>query len=183
MHFWKDTDKHILKDVHFEQGPPIKLPDATTIQANQVGYIPVQGKLSKTARKARILKDLKSANLISLGQLADNGCTTNIDNKKLTVTKQDDVVLTGTRNSKDGLYDIPIFANHPNPKTLIQENNYRLPKIHNIQAKSISPHKSESHPRTLKQLVKHKRNQYDINNISSKCLDTLIDHTKQQDQK
>ena len=96
MHFWKDTDKHILTDVHFEQGPPIKLPDATTVHANQVGYIPVE-QLSKTARKARILKDLKSANLISLGQLADNGCTTNIDQKKLTVTKQDNVVLQYSR--------------------------------------------------------------------------------------
>ena len=123
--------------MHFEEGSRVKLPNATIINDNQVGYIPLPGILLKAARKARILKDLKSANLISIGQLADDGCKTHIDKKKLVISKQDDIVLTGTRNHRYGLYDIPIVTSHPNPKFSIQEDNYQVPKIHNIQAQSI----------------------------------------------
>ena len=97
----------------------MKLPNSTVINDTKVGYLPLSNLLSTAAKKARILKDLTSASLISIGQLADDGCTTTIDPNHLTVKKNGKVVLTGTRNTDDNLYDIPIFQDHPNPKTNI----------------------------------------------------------------
>ena len=77
-HFWRADDAAALINHHEEQGPPVKLPNSSTINDNKVGYLPSQDILSTKAKKVRILSDLKSSNLISLGQLADDGCKTTI---------------------------------------------------------------------------------------------------------
>ena len=99
-----------------------------TINYNKVGYIPLHPSISKTGRKTRILQDLNSSSLISLGQLADDGCQSHLNEDKLIVTKENEVVLTGTRICKDGLYDIPTYApyNHPAAKTIIQPDNFQM---------------------------------------------------------
>ena len=71
----------MLETIHEEVGLPVKLPNGSLINDNQVGYLPLPH-LSKTGQKTRILDDLTSANLISLGQLADDGCTTILTKKK-----------------------------------------------------------------------------------------------------
>ena len=133
-HFWTQKDANVLEDIHEDIGPPVKLPNASTINDTKAGYLPNLKMLSKKAKKTRILKDLKSANLISLPQLADDGCVTSMDDVDLVVEKDNKIVLTGTRNPNDGLYDVPIpyIAPHPNPKTSITENNFVMPKLHSI---------------------------------------------------
>ena len=83
--------------------------NATSINDNKVGFIPFPADISESAKKTRILKDLKSANLISLSQLAGDGRETNIDDRKLEISKQGKVLLIGIQNFRDCLYDIPIF--------------------------------------------------------------------------
>ena len=134
--------------------------------------------LSKAARKARILKDLKSTNLISIGQLADNGCQTSINEHKLEIKKQGKIILTGRRNCSDGLYDIPIFSSHPNPKSCIQDNNYKIPVIHNILPRLPQPTKYKKPQRTPKRYKLYTRNEYHINHISSNNMDTILQETK-----
>ena len=51
---------------------------------------------------------LKSASLISLGQLTDDGCDVRMNDKKLKVTKEKETIMTGHRNFTDGLYDVHI---------------------------------------------------------------------------
>ena len=130
--------------------------------------------ISDSAKKARILKDLKSANLISLGQLADNGCQTNINDKYLEISKKGKVLLTGKCNYRDGLYDTPIFYNHPNPKTIIQEHNFVLPTLHNLQ--SLQPF--SPHPRSPKLSVKKSRlkqkTPYKVNSVPSDSYAILL---------
>ena len=85
-HFWRPQDEHVLTDIATEEGPPIKLPNATTINDNKIGHLPIP-ELSKKATKTRILSELKSASLVSIPQLTDDGCTAEIDDKKLKVSK------------------------------------------------------------------------------------------------
>ena len=71
--------------------------------------------------------------MISHGQICDDKCTIVLDEKKLNTIKskdikinmkEKDIIMRGTRNHRDGLYDIPI------EKTVMQENNYLEPKSH-----------------------------------------------------
>ena len=91
--------------------------------------------LSAKAKQARILKDLTYASLISLGQLADDGCKIEIDAHALTVSKDEEVTPRSYRNRQDGLYDIPIYNDHPTHKTSITQDNYVVPKIHSLMKK------------------------------------------------
>ena len=64
--------------------------------------------LSKQAKTAVVLPNLTSSSLISLGQLCDNGCKVNLDKNSLNVYKDSKLIMEGTRNKINGLWDIPI---------------------------------------------------------------------------
>ena len=68
----------------------------------------LSNQLSKVAQAAMILPSLKSASLISMEQLCDDGCKVVLDQHDLTVVKNYSVILQGMRNKSDGLWDIPI---------------------------------------------------------------------------
>ena len=168
-HYWRKRDMTVLHTIHEEPGSPISLPNGDTINDNKVGYLPIPA-LSQEGQKTRILDDLHSASLISLGQLADDGCTTQLDKDKLVVKKDGKVILTGTRNHQDNLYDIPI------EKTSIQEGNFIMPTTYPLQQSSNRvnhttcfpiPSHSASTPKV------HKR-PYNIDHISNTTLQSTI---------
>jgi hypothetical protein len=64
--------------------------------------------LSKSARNTSVLPHLKSASLISLGQLCNDNCNVVLNKKKLFVFKDNKLILRGYRNNQDGLWDIPL---------------------------------------------------------------------------
>ena len=72
-HYIRQQDAACLNSIHPYQGPSVTLPDADTINPTHQGDLPLKG-LSPPGRKGTILPDLKSASLISLGQLCDDGC-------------------------------------------------------------------------------------------------------------
>ena len=51
-------------------------------------------------------KDLKNASLISLGQLCDDDCKVFLDKRKLAVYKNDKLIIHGSRNYSDRLWDV-----------------------------------------------------------------------------
>ena len=65
--------------------------------------MPLSIKLSKKAKDAIVLPDLKSLLLISLGQLCDNNYQVLLDKRKLRVYKNKEIILEGIRNSSNGL--------------------------------------------------------------------------------
>ena len=71
-----------------------------------------------------ILQGLKSASLISIGQLCDDGCNILLNKLKLIAVKIKRIILKGNRNYSDGLWDIPIH------KTAISKVNYTTPQIY-----------------------------------------------------
>ena len=92
-HFWREQDIGVLHNLGHEHGPSVKLPDAKTINDTKVGYIPLSANLSQRAQKARVLKDLKSSSLISIGQLVNDGCTTVVNDATLTVSKDNKIII------------------------------------------------------------------------------------------
>ena len=50
------------------------------------------------------------------------------------VTKNLECIMKGIRNTKDGLWDVPL-QNHPNPKTQIHHDNFKMPRKHSIYQK------------------------------------------------
>ena len=69
-----------------------------------------------------ILPGLKSASLISIGQLCDDNCDVFLNKHTLLEVKDEEVILEGTRNQADGLWDITV------QKTSITNNFNLLPK-------------------------------------------------------
>ena len=61
--------------------------------------------------------------MISIGQLCDGGCKVLLDEEQLLAFKDHLVVLEGTQNQEDGLWDIPL------PQTMLQQYKHTpLPK-------------------------------------------------------
>ena len=122
--YWREEDINVLSDITHFSGPAVMIPNGESIQATKQGILPLSPFLSLAAKQTSILPQLKSSSLISLGQLADDGCTIVLDYKKLTAIKERRIVLEGIRNTKDGLWDIPVH------KHLITQDNISFPKTH-----------------------------------------------------
>ena len=117
----KKEDQTCLEKIRMERGPAVVLPDGSKITSTKVGLLPISDSISEKGRKARIVPGLKSASLISLGQLADDGCDVRINDKRLKVTKEKETIMTGHRNYTDGLYDVHI--------TKTKDKRYDIDKI------------------------------------------------------
>ena len=81
----------------------------------ETGNLPLSSRLSLEATETQAFSELKTP-LLSMGQLCDDDCTVILQPETLQVIKDDAVILTGTRNHTDGLWDIPI-SSVPTPKT------------------------------------------------------------------
>ena len=84
------------------------------IYATQQDNLPLSSKLSNKARIAAILPELRSSSLLFLGQLFDNDCDILLNKKKMYVIKDKELILQGTRNKLDGLWDIPVYKKELN---------------------------------------------------------------------
>lgn len=69
QHYFWSADVKCLHNIHGNIGPPVTFPLGNKVNSNKAGHLPVNG-LPSHATKVRILGDLKSASLVSLGQLA-----------------------------------------------------------------------------------------------------------------
>ena len=107
-HYWTNNNKSILKNLTKMKGISVQLPNSEIITSTEKGELPLSSLLSPQAKNAIVLPKLTSANLISLGQLCDDGCSIVLDKNKMIAVKDNTIVLKGKRNKKDGLWDIPI---------------------------------------------------------------------------
>ena len=105
-------------------GPTVHLPNGETISASMQGFLTCSSKLSKQAQLVHVFPDLHSTSLISLGQLCDDGCIVVLTDQGIFVFKQKEIILTGTRNLNDGLWDIPLhLTSVPAPPPPISTNS------------------------------------------------------------
>jgi hypothetical protein len=123
-------DQQALANLHdTPDGPSVTLPDSTNIQATQSGQLPFHPSLSHRAKTAHILAGITDSSLISLGQLCDDDCVAILDKHKLKVFKDSTCILAGTRNTQDGLWDIPV----PIPPGVVPPPS-ALPPAHHLNA-------------------------------------------------
>jgi hypothetical protein len=64
--------------------------------------------LSPQAKVGHIFDSLKSGSLISLGQLCDDDCVALFTKYDVKIYNQGQVIITGERNSTNGLWNIPL---------------------------------------------------------------------------
>ena len=93
MHYFRSQDTTVLSNIKEADGPTVKQPDNTEITTGGTGTVPLLAHLSTTAQSEMILPTLKSASLISMGQLCDDGCKVVLDESDLAVVKHNNVIL------------------------------------------------------------------------------------------
>ena len=120
-------DEDVLENVHeTTNGPTVTLPNGETLTSTRAGYLPLPAELSTRAKKATLLKNLKSSTLISFGQLCDDGCEVILKKKVCDIYKNNKIILRGTRNLIDGLWDIPLIKQptvSPPPKLILPSDH------------------------------------------------------------
>ncbi len=153
QHYLCQDHKIILdQDQKTKHGPSVLLPNDDVITATDTGHLNLHQDLSLRAQKAHIFSHLGTL-LLSLGQLADDGCIVMLDKAKLHVFKNYKLLLTGTRNLRDGLWDIPPVPHTPNhvhsSTEVLHRSNVIIPKnktpktlIQYLHVSSYSPSKT-----------------------------------------
>ena len=101
--YWSDCDINLLSNLEKVDRPSVTLPSNSVIKSTEEGNIPLLPLLSSNATKASVIPGLKSALLISLGQIAEDDRTILLDKSCLVAVKQKQIVLIGKRNIYDGL--------------------------------------------------------------------------------
>ena len=128
-HYVTPAAASVLKNLRTNTSINVTLPDSNTICSTHSGIIDIP-KLSTSATTAHVLPELSNTSLISLGQLADDGCLILLNNKFLKVFKNFELIFQGFRNKTDGLWDIPIPQSQPkfSHKTNVLTNTNQLTK-------------------------------------------------------
>ena len=133
-HYISPNAKDILKNIHKNDKINVTLPDSSTINSTHTGQLHLP-ELSNSAKTAHILPALQDTSLLSLGQLANDGCQILLDKKTLKVFKNFHLILEGFRNKSDGLWDIPFPIN-------TTTNNYTTTDKLNFMTNKSQPIKS-----------------------------------------
>ena len=98
------------------------------MQSTHEATIPLSSILSKQAQTGHILDNLKTGSLISIGKFSDNDCVALFGKYNLKVFKNGKIVIRGTRNPSNGLWNIPLQTSLKNSST---PTNLACSAIHN----------------------------------------------------
>ena len=107
-HYVRPEDSACLKDIIHVPPSFVGLPDKKVTEINKQGSLALHPALTNSAQTGHILNDLKSATLLSAGQLCDDDCTVILNKKTAIVQKDNKTILRGNRNLRDNLWDIQI---------------------------------------------------------------------------
>jgi hypothetical protein len=116
-HFFK-ISSNLLGIKPTTNGIAVSLPDGAHIKSTHTGTLPVPG-LPVSACRAHIFPYLKSHSLLSIGQLCDHGCKAVFTHTGVTITRDDIVLLTGTKSdATNGLWTLDPVRPSTTPLTL-----------------------------------------------------------------
>ena len=139
-HYFRAQDQDCLTHITPATSKHITLPDGSNLSATHKGFLPLPNLLSDQAREAHMLPNLQSAFLISIGKLCDDGCQVKFEKHSMNVYKKNSLILQGTRNFHDGLYDVPLLPHIPAP---LPSSMQRILKCHNNPSLSVIIQKRE----------------------------------------
>ena len=86
-HYVRPEDKHCLSNIRKVPLTLVGLPDKSSSAITNVGTMSLSKKLTEPAQAGHILQDLKSATLLSAGQLCDDDCVVILDKHRARVQK------------------------------------------------------------------------------------------------
>ena len=148
-HFIRTADQACLTNLRARPGAPVTLPDKSIILPTHTGTLQLSTHLSNRAQQTTVLPGLQSSSLVSLGQLCDDECKVMLTKNYLFAVKNNQVILHGTRNPHDGLWDIPLprpssnkanDTNHTKTSTPVLRYNH-----HTSQANVILRYDQDKH--------------------------------------
>ena len=134
-HYVAPNDVSLLTNVRNNSSINVSLPNGSILESTKTGTLPFAN-LSSTATEAHILPGLSNTSLLSLGQLADDGCIILLTKTHLKVLKNFETILTGFRNKQDGLWDVPF------PSTTLQSSIQQPTQVANIITPQNNPIKT-----------------------------------------
>ena len=101
---------HLQNSKTISDGPTVLSASGTEMPSTTKGTLNLSQQLTPTAQSAFVLDNLKTGSLISLAQLCDDDCIAIFTNYDVNVVKNNQVIITGRRESS-GLWSIPIAPN------------------------------------------------------------------------
>jgi hypothetical protein len=104
-HFFK-ISSNLLGIKPTTNGIAVSLPNGALIRSSHTGTLPIPG-LPLSACRAHVFPSLQSHSLLSIRQLCDHGCKAVFTHNDVTITRNDLVLLTGTRSiATNGLWTL-----------------------------------------------------------------------------
>ena len=112
-HYIEGGAHHLLEGVvmlELDEAPRVSLPNGAVERATHMGYLPLP-RVPREACRAFLFPNF-SRSLLSIPTLCDHGCTATYTADQVTISFDNQVILTGGRNPHTGLWD------HPMPKAI-----------------------------------------------------------------
>jgi hypothetical protein len=146
-HYIRPQDPH-QTDGTTQKTITVGLPNGDTLQSSTNNCSLHLPQLPQDARNAHIIPGLTHSSLISIGTLCDAGCEATFHKTHVTVKKNNDILMTGPRDPRTGLWKLPM-ANTTSPipvvpqcANVLQVNTGIKRMIHYLHAAAFSPVKS-----------------------------------------
>ena len=122
------TSHYITTDTHLQHEPTtplqVQLPNGDVMTSSTATDIPFPHTSNK-AKRAHIFPTLTTANLLSIGQLCDDGCIANFTKNEVKILKNNHTILQGKRNTSNGMWYVPI------PRTSTHSSQVINAALHN----------------------------------------------------
>ena len=103
-----------------------RLTNGITMGSTHIATIQLLG-INRLARQIHFLPKIKTAPIISLGVLCDDGCTITLDKQAISIHNNGEYIIKGTRNKKKRMWEVPLEPQ--------QSENL----VNNVQAQTSKP--------------------------------------------
>ena len=97
-----------------QNGPIAQLPDNSYVKATYEGILELHPALTQAAKKVLVYPQVTNESLLSVSQLTKDQCQVFFNETRAIVTKANKIILTGSKNPHDNLYDIILPNDHNN---------------------------------------------------------------------
>jgi hypothetical protein len=118
----KQAESHCVDVQKTDTGPSIQVANGDNIETSTQVIVPLAAELSQLAKVGHIFYYLKSGSLISIRQLCGDERVALFTKYDVKMLKHGKVIITGKRNAKNGLWNIPLAPKdnfsptiHPQP--------------------------------------------------------------------
>ena len=122
------SGNYIMKTSAMKTSParPISVgcPNGHILQSTEQTQLAIPG-VPTSGNNARVFNELKTGNLLSIGQLCDSDCKATFSKEKMTITNSQNIeVLNGPRDKRTGLWtvELPLATTTDTPTEAIKES-------------------------------------------------------------